>query len=504
MQSKSHWRAFGFALRCILFSLVFCALADAQNRVSNIVSAIQSGQFELAVEECQSALKNAPRDPRLWTLKGIAYVHLNRPEQALPAFDSALKFDPSSLAAPEGAAQVQYQQGNKRAVPLLKEILKARPDDLTTHAMLAVMQYKSKDYAGAVENFQKGNAAISNQHIALMQYGYSLSQLKRYDDAIPVFRRALELRQGNIDARYDLALDQWLANHPQDAAETLKPLLENPTANAIALRLAADIYESQGNTPKAVELLRRAMQADPKNPQNYIAFATLSFNHGSFQAGVEIIDVGLTQVPNAAELYLTRGILYGELSQFDKAMADFEHADQLDQHIRLAFTAEGLIHSQEHNLIAAIESFRVEAKLHPSDALTQYLLAEALEQRGYAEGSPEFREEIEAADRAVKLDPKMVEAQDLLSTIYLQSARVGLAIEHSRAALQQDPDDQSAVYHMILALRRTDRKDELAALIKRLAELRKQDQAEARQKNGYRLVIEAAPNQAPAGDILQR
>ncbi len=81
--------------------------APAQDSVAPIVSAIQANQPELALERCLAALKATPRDPRVWTLEGIAYGRLRQPQQALGAFQAALKLDANWLAALEGAAQIE-------------------------------------------------------------------------------------------------------------------------------------------------------------------------------------------------------------------------------------------------------------------------------------------------------------------------------------------------------------------------------------------------------------
>jgi len=210
-----------------------------------------------------------------------------------------------------------------------------------------------------------------------------------------------------------------------------------------------------------------------------------------------MIDFGLTQVPQAASLYLARGVLYGELSKFDLATADFEHANQLDPHLAFSATAEGVLHSEQRDLKAAVNSFRAEARQHPKAALTEYLLAEALSEQGNAVDSPAYKEEIDAANQALRLDPKLTEAHDLLSTIYLHNRQFKSSIEQARAALQTDPNDQAAVYHLILALRETDEKDQIPSLIKRLGELRRQDQAAAGQKKRYQLSIEPSPASIP-------
>jgi tetratricopeptide (TPR) repeat protein len=473
------------------FLLLTVSMALGQDAVRDIVNAMKSGNFDQAIQMCHAAQKNSPADPRLWTLEGIAQTRRERPEQALTAYDHALQLDPRSLPALEGAAELEYKRGNARAIPLLERILVIRPDDPTTHAMLAVMRYKEKDCGRAVENFAQAAAVISTQPLVLSQYGFCLAQSNRFKEAVPVFEQALQLQPDSPSARYNLALAQWNSNHPADALTTLQPLLDGGSPDADLLSLAADINDSAGNIPEAVEFFRKAIQANPNNVQNYIGFAALSLNHEAFQAGIDMIDFGLTQNPKAAQLYLARGILDGELSKFDAATSDFEHANQLEPHLAFSSAAQGVLHSQERDLNAAVGSFRAEGRRNPNDALTQYLLAEALAEQGHPPGSAAYKEEIAAANQALRLNPQLVSAHDLLSTVYLHNRQIDLAIEHARAALRIDPNDQAAVYHLILALRETDQKDQIPSLIKRLAELRRSDQAAAGQKKRYQLSVES-------------
>ena len=472
--------------------LLAAYMAMGQDVVPNIVNAIKEGQFDQAIQMCHAAQKSAAADPRIWTLEGIALSHLGHSQQALAAFDHALKLEPRSLPALEGAAELEYKQGDKRAISLLERILAIRPDDPTTHAMLAVMQYKEKDCAGAVENFARAGVVTGNEPLALTQYGVCLTDLNRFEESIPVFEQVVQLQPETPDARYNLALAQWKSNHPADALAALQPLLARGDANADLLSLAAEINDSAGNIPEAVELYRKAIQADPKNVQNYSGFAALSLNHEAFQAGIDMIDFGLIQIPQSAQLYLARGILYGELSKFDLATADFEHANQLDPHLPFSAAAEGVLQTQQRDLGAAVVSFRGEAKRHPNDALPQYLLAEALAEQNNPTESPAYKEELAAAKQALRLNPQLTAAHDLLSTAYLRNRQTSLAIEQSRAALRADPNDQAAVYHLILALRATDQKNEIPSLVKRLAELRRSEQSAASLRKRYQLSVTGA------------
>jgi tetratricopeptide (TPR) repeat protein len=256
--------------------------------------------------------------------------------------------------------------------------------------------------------------------------------------------------------------------------------------------LAAEISEAMNDTPRAVALLRRAIVRNPHNIQAYLSFATLSNDHASYQVGIDMLDLGLGQLPRAAQLYSARGVLYAQLGNLSKAMEDFETANRIDPRFSFAGVAEGITQTQNHDYVHALLKFREESRLHPDNAFNQYLLAETLAQHGAALGSAEYREELRAATRAFQLDPHLALAHNLLGSLYLREGKTALAIEQSEAVLRFDPVNQEALYHLILALRKANRKAEIPTLTRRLVALRTAEDDRKSHAIRYQL-IEAPP-----------
>lgn len=80
----------------------------------------------------------------------------------------------------------------------------------------------------------------------------------------------------------------------------------------------------------------------------------------------------------------------------------------------------------------------------------------------------------------------------MLAKLYLQAGNYRDAVEQCRKALAEDPRDQTALYHLIQALRKTGDRADIPDLLKRLAELRKQSAHEESQRNQYKLVEDDA------------
>jgi tetratricopeptide (TPR) repeat protein len=487
----------------VWFVFLLCAISVfAQNAAPSaptapIESALREHDYQQALQLAQSAVQQSPKNPKLWALQGIALSRLGRRHEALAAYDRALAISPDYLPALEGAAELEYQAESKRALPLLNRVLKIRPDDSTANAMLGVLKYKQHDCASAIEHFRASWQLISSQPAALAQYGTCLMNLDKAEDALPVFQRLLALQPDDSHSRYNLAVVQLAAHSPKQAVETLQPLLGAASPDPEALDLASSAYEESGDTPKAVNLLRQAIVLDPKKTRYFVDFATLSFAHQSFQVGVDMINVGLKETPNAAQLFVARGVLLIQLGQYEKAEADFEKASQLDPTQTSGAVAEGLAQMQQSNLDQALTTVRARLKDHPDDAFLHYLEADILFQKGADPGTPEFKDAIAAVCRAEQLRADFVLAYDLLGNLYLKSGEIDKSIAQSRRALGQNPSDQEALYHLIQALRQSgkDSKGELPTLVKRLAVLRQQARQAEASGNRYRLYESSLPAQ---------
>jgi len=465
--------------------------------VASITSALRARNFDTALRLLQPALKQNPKNAQLWTLQGIAFSDEGHEKEALASFRNALRISPEYLPALEGAAQLEYKAGSAAAIPLLQHVLQLRPDDPTSHAMLAVLFCKRADCAAAVRHFEQSGLLLESEPSALQQYGACLVRLKQLDKAISIFSRLVTTDSNTGEARYHLAIVQLLAERPKDAIDTLAPLLQVDDPSVSTLHLAASAYEASGDTPQAVRLLREAIVSDPRNVDLYIDFANLSMDHQSFQAGVAMMNSGLTLQPNAAPLYLARGVLYVQMAQYEEAEADFDKADALDPKHAIGSAAMGLAAVQKNDPDQALATVLSKLEKKPNDAYLLYLRADILNQKGPEVGSPEFQMALRSALKAVWLQPGLGVGYDLLARLYLQMGKNREAIVASRKALNIDPKDQAAVYHLIQALRKTGDRTELPDLLKRLAQLRQDATKQEEQHNRYKL-LEGNAQENPA------
>ena len=274
-------------------------------------------------------------------------------------------------------------------------------------------------------------------------------------------------------------------------------MVQGSDPDASVLILAADIHQSKGDTQEAIELLRMAIKSHPKNKDAYLDIASLSANHASFSVGVDMLNIGLRYLPKQSELYIARGVLYCQLGNISEGITDFETANHLNPKLSFPGIAEGIAESQAHKSGEALATFRSQAQKHPDDALAQYLFAEALSEHGVSEGSPDDQEEIRAAKLAVKLDPTLQAAHDQLATDYLRAGKTDSAIHECQEALKIDPNDQQALYHLILAMKKSGNKSDVDVLVERLLRVRKAGLTDAKPLQRLQIIESPVTSSSP-------
>ena len=477
-------------LVCLVVLAILASSLNAQtaaNQVESIVAALDQHDYARALLLLAPALKRAPGNAGLWTMQGAALAGQGRKTEAFAAFRHAIQLSPDDIPALQGAAQIAYDAGDPAGIPVLEQLLKLRPSDVTSHGMLAVLQYQQGQCANAVVHFEKASALFATRAPALDAYGTCLVRIKQLDKAAEVFAQSLALQPDAPRARLVTASVQLMAHQPEKALATLEPFL-GQHADASSLELASAAYESMHDTDKAVDALRQAILLDPHNVNLYVDMAVLSSTHQSFQVGIDAVNDGIHLLPNAAALYFARGVLYVQIAQYDRAQADFDKAYQLDPNQTLSVAALGLAAVQQNDLTRALADVREKLARRPRDPILLYLQADILTQQGAEPGSPDFETAMRSAKEAVALRPSLEPAHSVLAKLYLQAGQFAEAATQCRKALEIDPKDQTAVYHLIQALRKTDKKDEIPALLKRLAQLREDATKEEREQYRYKLV----------------
>jgi tetratricopeptide (TPR) repeat protein len=438
--------------RAFVFFLCCRSLVSAAPQAEDpIARALAQRQFEIALRSIDERLKSQPADARLWAMRGAALYGLRQPQASLAAYRKAIQLQPSLMPALQAAAQLEYAAKDPNASKTLSKILTLDPQNQVAHAMSGVLAFEKQDCAAVVRHFAVAMPQVERDQGSLQQYGYCLLQLNRGADAAPVFQRLLEADPADARVRLNLALSLAAANRPVEAIEALKPLSEAPVPDADVLGLLGELYRANNQPEPAVAAFRRGIALYPKEERLYIGLAALCSFYSSGELGLEITGIGLKQLPSSSRLYAMRGVLYSQMGQREKSIADFDRASQLSPEEGVGRTGLALSMLQEGRIDDVIRQSREQIRKNPRDAAGHFMLAQALLRKGARSGEPAMAEAQASLQKAVQLSPQFDQARALLGKLYFDSGKNALAVKELEAALQIKPGNRAAIYQLMLA-----------------------------------------------------
>jgi tetratricopeptide (TPR) repeat protein len=100
------------------------AAQDVQSYIDQGIKHSQAGRYDQALQAFDQALKLKPNDPALITYKGIVYYARGQNDQAMKAFEAAIKLNSNFGRAYYQRGMIYQSQEKYR--PALEDIQKAR------------------------------------------------------------------------------------------------------------------------------------------------------------------------------------------------------------------------------------------------------------------------------------------------------------------------------------------------------------------------------------------
>ncbi len=127
--------------------------------------------------------------------------------------------------------------------------------------------------------------------------------------------------------------------------------IENKTRYALVLNEMAKIYIVANNTDtaQALPLLKRAMQADPKNAKLYITTGDAFLNLKDASKAIENYNIAQSLDPKSPVAKLRIGYLYVRAKNLNAAIPYFEEALQIDENFAPVYKELGFLYSRSGN-----------------------------------------------------------------------------------------------------------------------------------------------------------
>jgi len=342
-------------------------------------------------------------------------------DAAIAAYQQVIRLNPLAADAKIALARLQLAAGRTdSSVGMAEEALKAQPDNADARLALVQGLIRRGDLQRAQADLDSLKAKFPNSAAVHIQAGMLLGLKGQTQAAREEFNRALQLDPKSLEAVGGLVALDVSARKMPDARARVDALVASPTAEPVALMLAARTYAATGDLATSEKMLRRVVAADP----SYLS------------------------------AYAGLGQLYARQGRLDAALAEFEALAQRDPKPVAALTLAGMILESQGKQAEAQKKFERVLQIDPQAPVAANNLAWI-----YGETGGNLDVALQLAQTAKRKLPDVAEVNDTLGFIYYKKDLVQLAIPALQQAVAKEPANPTFRYHLALAHAKEGRTD---------------------------------------------
>ena len=396
---------------------------------------LRKGDFTDAVKPLQQSIEIKPDVLKAHLLLATALEELHQPAEARTEWIAALKIDPHSELALDGASRNLLSAGNSEAVIAL---LGPEP---------------------------KGEVLILDLAAAYTQSGSN-------DQAIEVLKKALEVNPTSRALTRTLVSELVMQSRYQEAAKLSEKLVQQYPRDLDARILYLHVLVLSDDEELARPLAKKLLAAAPHDFTVLYLNGVLENRAGNYAGGRDFLEKAVAVNPSHYNSRFNLGVALSNLNdpkgareQFEKALAlgahepavRFEYAKVLRKLGETQLAAEQLkLYQEEQKAVAdqtmaankmgqadtelasgdpkkAVALYRDALAVLPDNAMLNYKLSIALDKVG------DFAAERDALQKAVQIDPKMAIAHRQLGYLAFNDGNFTTAEEQFREAVQAAP-----------------------------------------------------------------
>lgn len=167
----------------------------------------EQGQDDKAIAHYKAVLKSHPRgDATVWNNLGGSLAATGKLEEAIDAFQNALKLDPSMGDAHENLALALARKGRQQESLIhLGDAARLEPENARVHNIYAVMLGAAGRTDEAMQEFQTALRLAPDSAATHANLANLLAKQHARDEAIAQYSEALRLNSAFVEAHYNIA-----------------------------------------------------------------------------------------------------------------------------------------------------------------------------------------------------------------------------------------------------------------------------------------------------------
>jgi tetratricopeptide (TPR) repeat protein len=324
------------------------------------------------------------------------------------------------------------------------------PQSATTHAAEAGRAAQAHDFARAEKEWKQVLVSDPHSAAALNNLGMVYYLDHKYVEAEESLRKALQFDSSLVNARVLLGATLVRLGKMQEAISELEPALHLSISDSAQKTARIALYEARfylEDYEQALQAIKPLAQEYPKDEDVLYDLGQVHLQLAAHAFGqIAVVAPQSYRVHQViAEMYARQARYQDAIREYRKALAQRPDLPGIHYEIGLLYL---IYNNNEAGQKAATREFEQELELNPYGPRPEYRLGRI---HWDLHNLPEARHHFQ---RAVQLDPSMVDARLYLSRVLEAQGDFAGARQQLVAVVQLDPNNASAHYMLARFYRR--------------------------------------------------
>ena len=445
---------------------------DSEEVVLNLARLYaESGDLAHAAKVIEAVPVN-DRSPKMEVALGAAYDQLKQPKDAISAYERAADMDPGDSHTLEALGQALLANNQlDEALKQFKLLAEADPENTEALVNIAEIQRRQGKYEDALATIRKARKQDPTSLEAGFKEALILDVLGRFDESAQTYEKMVDLTShangaytSEEKSNRGFFLERLGAVYHEEnktdlAIATYQKMVDMGGDSAQrGLEAQVETYGEAKNFDKAVELARKASDANPKDLDLKLLLAGALLEQDKNDESIALTkslldssDLTIAKKPvdkndKDRMVWIKLGQFYAEMRRWKDADDAYAKAAPLstknDDRAYLLFLKGALAERQKH-YEPAEQLFRQALELDPNNAATLNYLGYMLADKG-----TRLPEALKLIRKAVDLDPMNGAYLDSLGWTYFKLGQYEEAEENLRQAVQRDQTDPAVHDHL--------------------------------------------------------
>jgi putative PEP-CTERM system TPR-repeat lipoprotein len=283
---------------------------------------LRTGEHAKALDVLEPVLQGIERNPQMLALAGQTYMLNGDPERAADYFAKAAALDPADKRKRAALALSFVAKGETERG--LRALEQAAAEDTGIGADLALtsLHMKRRDFRkalSAIASMEKKQPDIPAPHNLR---GVVLLEMRDFTGGRRSFERAVELDPTYFPAVWNLAKLDFAEKNFDAARQRFEMVLSKNPQHADALLALAELRAStRGTSSEVVGLLSKAMSAHPADPRPRLALVRYYIASKEHKKAVAAAQEALAAMPTRPEILDVAGRAYQDAGESEQALS---------------------------------------------------------------------------------------------------------------------------------------------------------------------------------------